>query len=204
MKRHLSFRSDERAASAAEFALILPVALLFLLGLIDVGRYTWTFNQMEKATQAGARWAAATDLVASGLRTYSFAVNGIVSQGEVVESDNFGGIVCTSADGTVTCDCRDNSACAFGEAADQAAFDLLAQRMFDIYPGIAKDNIRIEYDNALLGFSGDPNGPDVAPLITVSIVDKEFPLWFMLGRTVKMPDARYTITSEDGQGDFSY
>ena len=49
----------------AEFALVLPVALLFLLGIVDAGRYLYEVNQLEKATQMGARFAVVTDPVAS-------------------------------------------------------------------------------------------------------------------------------------------
>ena len=52
-----AFMRETGAAGAAEFALILPLFLLFLLGIIDAGRYAWAFNQAEKATQVGARWA---------------------------------------------------------------------------------------------------------------------------------------------------
>src|SRR3546814_13933585 len=56
---------DERGGPAAEFALILPLILLFRLGIIDVGRYAWEINRAEKATQTGARWAAATEMMSS-------------------------------------------------------------------------------------------------------------------------------------------
>ena len=92
---------DQRGATAAEFALVLPIFLLFLLGLIDVGRYSWSVNQSEKATQIGTRWAVATDLVPAGLRNenYSFAVDGGIPQGTVVGTDAFGSVTCTSAAG---------------------------------------------------------------------------------------------------------
>ena len=57
--------TDCDGAAGAEFALVLPLLILFLFGMIDVGRYMWTINQLEKATQVGARWAVVTDMVAS-------------------------------------------------------------------------------------------------------------------------------------------
>ena len=47
MIRLRSFARDERATSAAEFALVLPVMLFFLLGIIDVGRFMWYVSQAE-------------------------------------------------------------------------------------------------------------------------------------------------------------
>ena len=61
-----AFLRDGRGASAAEFALVLPLFLLFLLGTVDAGRYIWTVNEAEKATQIGARWAVATQLIPGG------------------------------------------------------------------------------------------------------------------------------------------
>ena len=85
------FLRDTRAASAAEFALVLPLMLLFLFGIIDVGRFAWEINQAEKATQTGARWAVVTDMIPSGLASYSFATSGGIEQGTVVQPANFPG-----------------------------------------------------------------------------------------------------------------
>jgi Flp pilus assembly pilin Flp len=193
---------DKRGAGAAEFALMLPLILLFLLGIIDAGRYAWEFNQAEKATQIGARWAVATDVVPSGLSSYSFAVSGGISQGTAVPKTAFGGIWCASDSGTVGCTCKDSSACAFGTSANPTAFQSLVSRMADIYPNISADNLRIDYDWSGLGFSGDPNGPDVAPLVTVSLRNVTFqPITTMLfNGTLPIPSAGYTLTMEDGQG----
>ena len=59
--------SSQSASSAAEFALVLPAALLMLFGVIDVGMYAWQINEYEKATQMGARFAVVTDVVSEAL-----------------------------------------------------------------------------------------------------------------------------------------
>ena len=61
------FRRCVSGATAAEFALVLPLLLMFMLGLIDVGRVMWTMNRAEKATQMGARYAVATAVLPQGL-----------------------------------------------------------------------------------------------------------------------------------------
>jgi Flp pilus assembly protein TadG len=45
-------------ASAIEYAIILPVFLAFLLGIMDTGRLIWTHNTLHRATAAAARCAA--------------------------------------------------------------------------------------------------------------------------------------------------
>ena len=43
--------------------IILIILILLLLGMIDVGRYMWALNELEKATQMGARMAVVTTMV---------------------------------------------------------------------------------------------------------------------------------------------
>ena len=62
---------DQRG-SVAEFALVLPLAMLFMLGTIDAGRYLYEVNQLEKATQMGARFAVVTNPVAQELTAESY------------------------------------------------------------------------------------------------------------------------------------
>ena len=48
----------ERGAVAVEFALVLPVLLLILLGIIDFGRVMFVKNALANAASQGARVAA--------------------------------------------------------------------------------------------------------------------------------------------------
>ena len=207
MTRRARLHRDQRGATAAEFALVLPIFLLFLVGLIDVGRYAWAVNQAEKATQIGARWAVVTDMVPSGLSTYSFAVLGGVPQGTPVTTADFDKLTCQSTSGTVSCNCPTGSPCNFPTAVDAGgtlAFARIVARMQMIYPPVTADRVSIDYVNSGLGYSGDPNGPDVAPLVTVRLGKPgnpmSFPMFFMLGRRVPLPSFSYALTLEDAQG----
>jgi hypothetical protein len=90
---------DRTAASAAEFALVLPLLLVLLLGMIDVGRWLWTYNQGEKGVQLGARFAVVTNPLTSGLNSSYLGVGGL-TQGDAIPASDFGKITCTGA-GTV-------------------------------------------------------------------------------------------------------
>jgi len=201
MTRLRNLLSDSTGVSSLEFALVLPLLILFLFGIIDAGRFMWEYNEAEKATQMGARVAAVTDLVPSGLYTYSFAVSDGVTQGNPVPTANFDNATC---DDSGSCNCSGGNVCAdIGYDAD--AFDRVADRMSSIYPGIGRANVEIEYKNVGLGYSGDPNGPDVAPLIIVRLQDLSFhPISCLLfGCTISMPDFRAALTAEDVNGTVS-
>lgn len=200
-----AFAQDRRAASAAEFALVLPLLVLLILGTIDAGLYAWRINQAEKATQTGARWAVATDMIASGLQSYSFASSGGIPQGTTVGASAFPGVVCQSGGTSVSCTCAAGGSCAFPLTANNTAFTTLVNRMKQIDPRIAASNVVVTYGWSGLGFAGDPNGPDVAPLTTVSLRNLSYkPISTALFAVqVPLPTFAYTLTMEDGSGTVS-
>ena len=202
MTGRVSFIRDQRGASAAEFALVLPLLLLLLFGIIDAGRFMWEYNRAEKATQMGARYAVVTNPVAPGLASYSFAVNGGVIAGDPVPVALFGNAVCTNT--SCTCTASSGSFCS-GAGYDATAFSKLVARMSAMYRPIGADNVEIEYRNVGLGYAGDPNGPDVAPLVTVSLKNLQFqPITTLFfGVSLGMPDFRAALTLEDGSGNVS-
>ena len=59
---------------ALEFAIILPVLLLFLLGCIEFGRLLWTQSELQYAVEAAARCVTVTcsaNITGTGSGTYA-------------------------------------------------------------------------------------------------------------------------------------
>ena len=90
--------TDRRGASAAEFAIVLPLMLILLFGIIDAGRYAYSFNRAEKATQVGARFAVVTTPVAPGLAAFDFTTTGVAA-GDPILRGTYGPLTCTSTAG---------------------------------------------------------------------------------------------------------
>lgn len=211
------FMTDRSAASAAEFALVVPTFLLLFLGTIDVGRFIWHVNENEKAAQIGARWAVVTDIIPggeegcgtigateAGLRCFSYAINGITPQGLTVPAADFPTVTCEAPTGTLACSCDGD--CPFSTDIDsvaQASFDRIVGRMNAIQPRLNEENVVVRYEWSGLGYSGDPTGPDVAPLVTVQVQRLSFRPLFLAGfLALGIPGAQYSLTMEDGDGTY--
>lgn len=198
-----AFFRDQGGGPAAEFALVLPLAILFLFGTIDAGRFMWEYNQAEKATQMGARFAAVTDFVPSGMGTYSFVGVGGLTQGDPVPAAAYGTMTCSKPSAAaVACTC--SGTCGWGTAADAAPFQAVVDRMSLFFPKIGTSNVLISYGPSGVGYAGDPNGPDIAPLITVQLTGLQFkPLTLFNAVAINMSDFSYSLTMEDGSGTVS-
>jgi Flp pilus assembly protein TadG len=192
-----SLPRNTSGSTAAEFTLVVPVLLLILFAIIDAGRLLWTWNKAEKATQVGVRVAVVTDLVPTTLATRNWADPPYnIPGGDPVPSTG------TDSFSSTTCD---RTACTPDWGYDSAAFDRILGRMQDMYPQIQAANLIISYEHVGLGFSGDPNGPDVAPLVTVQLTNMRFHpmVTSFFGLTVRVPNSRAALTMEDGNGERS-
>ncbi|WP_394727345.1 TadE/TadG family type IV pilus assembly protein [Altererythrobacter sp. GH1-8] len=203
MRMFLSSLLRDERGMAAEFALVLPLLLIFVIGAIDVGYYAWNINQAEKATQVGARFAAVTDPIATEIATASY-VNvtvgtNLVTQGDRIPVGALGQLTCISTGCTCT-----TGPCP-GTTFNSAAFGRLADRMQNVWPRIADEDIQVTYSGSGLGYAGNPNGPDISPIITVRLLDMEYtPLTFTpFGGNVDLPDFSYSLTAEDNAGELS-
>jgi Flp pilus assembly protein TadG len=205
------FFSSDQASSAAEFALVLPIALLMLFGVIDVGIYAWQLNEYEKATQMGARFAVVTDLVSASLADEDLTWVGAAycddgsgglracNAGETIGAAGLGTITCTST----ACSLSGNFPDSFSTSVDATAFGNIVARMQRFQPQIAASNVRVEYRGSGLGFAGDPNKPEMSPIVTVRVNDAAYQPIVLSpfgGGTVALPDFSYSLTLEDGEG----
>lgn len=190
-----SFCKSETAAGAAEFALVLPLALLLLFGIIDVGRYAWQLNEFEKATQMGVRFAVVTDPLTSELTDTTITYVGDTSCGDALRP---GDRICAAAFESITCT---SAGCSRGTL-DSDAFSNLLARMQQYQPRIEATQVNVEYSGSGLGFAGDPKKPEVAPVVTIRIANASYdPISLsVFGGSVRLPDFSYSLTLEDAQG----
>lgn len=193
--RHLCARCE--GAAGAEFAITLPLLVLFLFGVIDVGRYMWSINQLEKATQVGVRMAVVTDMIPEGLATQNYADT--LGQGASIPVSSFGAAQCQKPAASVTCSCA-TTPCPTLSPVNSAAFDAVTGRMKQIAPDISDADITIRYENSGLGYAGDPNGPDVAPIVTVKTQGVRFAPLILFGFTTTLPTESASLTLEDASG----
>ena len=198
-------RLDRSGASAAEFALVLPLLLFFLFGIIDGARFLWETNRAEKATQMGARVLVVTDAVPGGLSAYSYlgdtSGGTALTQGDLISAAALGKIDCTSSGGTVSCSCATNPCPGTLTPIDQTGWDMMLTRMQGVKPDIAESNVTVSYRGSGLGYAGDPNGMDIAPLVTVELNSLPFrPVTGLMLATINLPTFRTTLTAEDSEG----
>ena len=198
-----------RAASTAEFALVVPLLLLFIFGIIDVGRFMWEINQAEKATQVGARMASVTNPVSSGLVDADFA-SATLPAGSLIPADALGNLVCSST----SCSCA-NCPTSIGSGVDSAAFTAIVNRMAQIKPGITAANVEVTYRGSGFGYAGaaasgtgsgsaPPETMEISPLVTVSLKDVQFtPITSLLLTSIDLPSFTTTLIAEDSAGTYS-
>lgn len=191
---------DRAGASAAEFALVLPMLILLLFGVIDVGRWLWLYNMAEKATQEGARFAAVTNPVSSAVNAkYVGACSPPLTQGDNIPADCAPTITCTA------------SSCTGGGTLDTTAFNNIVARMQLFLPDLTANDVVVQYTPSGLGYAGNPNGPDISPIITVRIGDPDAgvpsvtfePIISLLLFTMDMPSFTTSLTAEDLNGSSS-
>jgi hypothetical protein len=193
---------DRTGSSAAEFAMVLPLLILFLFGIIDGGRYLWEVNKAEKATQAGARVAIVTDVLDGGLYGENYVgqtVGGVtLTQGDVIPADALGVLTCDNSG----CTCQSGTCPTVAAPTDYTTrFNRILTRMQYMKQDIAANKVTVTYRGSGLGFAGDPNGMEVAPLVTVELTGVQFrPLVLFNAVAFNLPAFRTTLTAEDSSG----
>ena len=203
------FLRDQQGSVLVEVTIMLSVTLVLVLGAIDFLLLFYQWNAAAKAVQTGARLAAVSDPVASGLNNLSQAVmSASVPPGAAMP--NF---VVTCDGRTATCTCNGVNACRGGydraamntivfgrgssSCSDAKSADLVG--MCDIFPRITPANVKIVYAQTGLGYAGRPGGP--MPTITVSLQNLPFQFFFLRGlvgfHDFQIPASTVSLTAED-------
>jgi TadE-like protein len=203
--------SDQRGAVMVEVTIMLSLTLVLVLGAIDFLLLFYQWNTAAKAVQIGARLAAVSDPVASGLNNLSRAVvSASVPPGAAMP--NF---VVTCDGRTATCTCNAVNACLGVRGYDGAAMNTIVfgrgssscsdakstdeMGMCDIFPRVTGANVKIVYAQTGLGYAGRPGGP--MPTITVSLQNLPFQFFFLRGllgfHDLQIPASTVSLTAED-------
>lgn len=168
------FAHDTQGATLLEMAMVMPLLLLLIFGLLDYGRLFWIEAMAQKATAIAARTAAVRPPVCAGVPT-------VIS----VSSTNPGEVA--PKFGTL---CRAGGVCADGgeqsclldtaTAAGAEIWDRIAPLM---PPGATAANVRLRYSfDERIGFLGGP----YSPMVTAELVDLAFQFATPLGGLAAM------------------
>jgi TadE-like protein len=205
------FSRDQQGSVMVEVTITLSITLVLVFGAIDFLLLFYQWNAAAKAVQIGARLAAVSEPVASGLNNLSQAVvSASVPPGAAMP--NF---VVTCDGRTVTCTCSGVNACRGIKGYDGAAMNTIVfgrgssscsdaksgdgVGMCDIFSRITPTNVKIVYAQTGLGYAGRPGGP--TPTITVSLQNLPFQFFFLRGlmgfHDFQIPASTVSLTAED-------
>jgi hypothetical protein len=190
-------RSSERGVSSVEFAIILTVFLMTVMGIVDFGRALWQWNLAARATEVGVRLAAVNDPIALNVRGVDGTVLVLAGEAPPPEALSPNPTVCAEGG------CGASLTALDPLLQDQAAFQDLVAAVRAYNPGIAAANLVVEYRHVGVGLAGNTEGPDLDPIVTVSLRDLELrfhALRFLQIPPLRLPDFRASLSAEDAHG----
>ncbi len=201
---------DEDGGPLVEVAIILPILILFLFGGVDFMNALYQWNAAAKAVQIGARIAAVSDPVASGLSSLSSnalspdLVSGSAMPDFTVECGG-SGCACLSGacDGMGSYSDEAMGLLVYGRAGKRECTPPASQYfagMCNLYAAIKPEYVTVVYKQTGLGYAGRNSGP--VPTITVSLnassskTKLPFKFFFLPFAAINIPQVTTTITGE--------
>jgi Flp pilus assembly protein TadG len=200
------FSHSQDGAVMVEAAIAMTLLLVLTLGFVDFGNALYQWNSASKAVQAGARLAAISDPVATGLANAAPTT----TPGAPVAPGGYKPFICTSTGCTQDGSPSGWSATAFNQIfqgdmpldASVRCPPLTAGKrpgMCHFYPMLQRSNVVITYSATGLGYQTRLGGP--IPTITVSLQGVSFQFFFLEGllgfTNIAMPSMLSTVTGED-------
>jgi TadE-like protein len=203
---------DEDGGPLVEVAIILPILILFLFGGVDFMNALYQWNAAAKAVEIGARIAAVSDPIASGLSSIADnALSSGVASGSpmpdfTVECDGSASACsCTSGacEGMGAYSADAMGLIVYGRAGNSGCTPPPSQYfagMCNLHAAIAPQYVTVVYKQTGLGYAGRSLGP--VPTITVSLnaasskTKLPFRFFFLPFAAIAMPQVTTTITGE--------
>lgn len=169
------FREDERGISIVEGMLVIPIVLLVITAMVELGAAMFQINQAAKATQIGARSAAVSSPIVGDAEYDSLTDDyGSIPAGDPTPTAARS-VSCGA--GTTPCDAaRLNRLLTGADSSCRPQQDSRAG-MCDVAPFIKAENVLVTYHRSGLGFVGRPYGP--VSTVTVELRDVTFDFFIL-------------------------
>jgi Flp pilus assembly protein TadG len=201
---------DESGSVLVESSIMIPLLITFLLGGVDFLNAFQQWSAAAKAVEIGARIAAVSDPVASGLSTLpTNALSSSVALGDPMPAFT---VTCDGGAGACTCTAGTctgmglYSAAAMnlivygrsGKTTCGTATSEYAAGMCDVVGSVLPKYVTVTYTQTGLGYAGRGSGP--VPTITVSLnagaSKLPFNFFFLPFAQINVPPLTTTITGE--------
>jgi Flp pilus assembly protein TadG len=214
--RIIRFNRDDSGSTMVEHTVTMLTFFLILFGIIEFSYLYYQWNAATKAVQFGARLAAVSDPIASGLRTYTGLTNAN-RPGDALPANAYD-VTCRATGAsaaTVTCTGTFTAATSasfrrivFGEPTRTVCVDPAPTPqtvgMCNYFSRLQANNVVVRYQYTGLGYVGRPGGavPTVTVSLSQTVADRlQFQFVFLNALSgllpVTMPTFSTTVTGED-------
>ena len=196
--QQMKFRREEGGVVLVETMITMPIVILMMIAMVEVGMAVFQWNLTVKALQVGARLAAVSDPI---VEAADYAIldsdYGALIPGDPVPS-GFQKVSC----GADAAPCNSAALTRLMTGGDTCGSTVVGgvNGICDVAAFIRPENIRITYYRAGLGYVGRPFG--IVSNITVEVRNQFFDFLFLdqlipiMGR-IPIPTHPVSITSED-------
>ena len=177
----LRFWRENRGATLVELAMVFPLLLLLIFGVLEYGRLYWTVTTMQKAAQMVARITSVSPAICADVPS-TFGANG-----GITPPPRFGELCRTGS----SCATVSDQTCNLSTAS--ATSTLVWDRIEDLLPpGATPSNILVTYSfDPTFGFVGGP----YTPVITVEFTGLNFNFLLPIGPLAALAANDPSITS---------
>lgn len=190
--------NGEEGVTLIEALLVMPIVLIAITTMVELGVAVFYWNQTVKAVQIGARHASVSSPMMTMATYDTFMDDGLstMAEGDAIPNNR---ISISCGQGAAPCDVAAmNTLLTGGDGVCGNSSPRIG--VCDVAPWVDADNILITYTRSGLGYVGRPYGQ--VSTITVETVDLTFDFMILdsilpvLG-LIAMPPNSVSVTSED-------